>query len=813
MHYQHETIETKWRRIWEETDAHRAHDDTPKPRHYCLDMFPYPSGEGLHVGHWRGYVLSDVWCRYMKMKGYEVLHPMGWDAFGLPAENAALKKGIHPAEGTMMNIENMKRQLKEMGSMYDWSREINSSAPDYYKWTQWMFLRLYEMGLAYKKEAPINWCPSCSTGLADEEVVQGECERCGAVVTKKYLNQWFFKITDYADRLLNDLKELDWPERVITMQANWIGKSYGSEIIFKIEKTGDDLTVFTTRPDTLFGATYMVLAPEHPYVEKITTDEQKAEVEEYIQKAKSATEVERMAEEKEKTGVFTGAYAINPVNGEKIPIWISDYVLMSYGTGAIMAVPAHDTRDWEFATKFNLDIRQVILPPDGNKNMEEAFVCDGTMMNSGQFDGLNSRDGFEQVVDWLGEKQLAKRQVNYKLRDWLISRQRYWGAPIPIIYCEKCGIVPVPEKDLPVLLPFVEKYEPTGTGESPLAGIPEFVHIKCPSCGGDAKRETDTISQWICSSWYFLRYASPHADSVAFEDDKVKMWLPVDLYVGGVEHAVLHLLYSRFFTKVLFDAGLIDFKEPFTRLFNQGMICRKSEKSGKLEKMSKSKGNSVNPDGLVKQYGTDSLRAYELFIGPPEQDSEWDDSGIEGVYRWLRRVFNFTTDNNFKEGPETSREVKRYLHLAIRRITEDIERLHMNTTVSSLMECMNNLIEYNKKHPERISIESIKEYIRLMAPVAPHAAEELWHHLGSTNSIFEEKWPEFNPEFVKQDEMLIVVQVNGKLRDRLKIAVGTQQAEIEDAAMKSDKVKGVLDGKKIRKVIYVPGKILNIVAK
>lgn len=813
MHYEHNQIEKKWRRIWQETDAHKAHDDTPKPRHYCLDMFPYPSGEGLHVGHWRGYVLSDVWCRYMKMKGYEVLHPMGWDAFGLPAENAALKKGVHPAEGTMMNIENMKRQLNEMGAMYDWSREVNSSAPDYYKWTQWMFLKLYEMGLAFKKEAPINWCPSCRTGLADEEVVQGECERCHAVVTKKNLNQWFFKITDYSDRLLNDLKDLDWPERVITMQANWIGKSYGAEVIFKVEDTGDDLTIFTTRPDTLFGATYMVLAPEHPYVEKITTDGQRDSVSEYIEKTRAATEVERMAEEKEKTGVFTGAYAINPVNSERIPIWISDYVLMTYGTGAIMAVPAHDTRDWEFATKFGLEIRQVILPADGNRKMKEAFIEDGAMMNSGQFNGLGSRDGFEQVVDWLSEKQLAKRQVNYKLRDWLISRQRYWGAPIPIIYCPKCGTVPVPEKDLPVLLPFVEKYQPSGTGESPLAAIPEFVHIKCPACGGDAKRETDTISQWICSSWYFLRYASPHEDSVPFDDDKVKMWLPVDLYVGGIEHAVLHLLYSRFFTKVLFDAGLIDFKEPFTRLFNQGMICRKSTISGKLEKMSKSKGNVVNPDGLVNQYGTDSLRAYELFIGPPEQDSEWDDSGIEGVYRWLRRVFNFAMETNFQEGKETSREVKRYLHLAIRKITEDIERLHMNTIISALMECMNSLIDYNRNHPDRIYKKSMEEYLRLLAPVAPHLAEELWHHFGNVNSVFEEKWPEFNPEFVKQENMLIIVQINGKLRDRITVPVNTGQSEVEDIAMKSEKVTSAMDGKEVRKVIYVPGKILNIVVK
>ncbi|MCE1247079.1 MAG: leucine--tRNA ligase [Firmicutes bacterium] len=811
MFYNHEEIEKKWRQVWEETDAHATHDNTPKPRHYCLDMFPYPSGEGLHVGHWRGYVLSDVWCRYMKMKGYEILHPMGWDAFGLPAENAAIKKGLHPVVSTQQNIDNMKRQLKEMGSMYDWSREVNSSAPDYYKWTQWIFLKLHEMGLAYKKEAPINWCPSCRTGLADEEVVQGACERCGELVSKKYLNQWFFRITDYAERLLTDLEELDWPQRVITMQANWIGKSYGAEVIFRIDGFDEDLTIFTTRPDTLFGATYMVLAPEHPYVDMITTDEQKQQVREYVEKAQSATEVDRISEEKEKTGVFTGAYAINPVNGEKIPIWISDYVLLSYGTGAIMAVPAHDTRDFAFATKFNLPIRQVILPPDGSKEMKEAFADEGTMVNSGEFDGLSSSECFEKIVEKLSEQNLARQQVNYKLRDWLISRQRYWGAPIPMVYCEKCGTVPVPVENLPVLLPFVEKYQPSGTGESPLAAIPEFVHTKCPKCGGDAKRDTDTISQWVCSSWYFLRYASPHEDKVPFDEDKVKMWLPVDLYVGGVEHAILHLLYSRFITKVLYEAGCIDFKEPFSRLFNQGMICRVGEKSGKLEKMSKSKGNVVNPDTLVNKFGTDSLRAYELFIGPPELDSEWDDSGIEGVYRWLKKLFVFVKSANFANGSEISREVKRYIHTAIRKITEDIERFHMNTIISTLMECFNNLQDYAKKHPGRIYKESIGEYIRLMAPVVPHLAEELWQSLGNKGSIFDVKWPEFNPDFIRKDSAMIVVQVNGKVRDKIEMPAGSPQDKVQEVCLAAEKVKSVVDGKEIKKVIYVQDKILNIV--
>jgi leucyl-tRNA synthetase len=804
-------IEPKWRKTWDDNGAHMADDDTHLQRYYCLDMFPYPSGEGLHVGHWRGYVLSDVFSRYMKMKGYEVLHPMGWDAFGLPAENAAIKKGLHPFDSVRQNVSNMKRQLMEIGAMYDWDREVNSSAPDYYQWTQWMFLKMYEMGLAYKAKAPINWCPSCRTGLADEEVVDGTCERCHEKVTKKYLSQWFFKITDYAEALLKDLQDLDWPRKVITMQANWIGKSYGAEVIFKVEETGDEICIFTTRPDTLFGATYMVLAPEHPLVEKIVTPDRQEGVKEYQKRTFAATEVDRMSEEKEKTGQFTGACAINPVNGSRIPIWISDYVLMSYGTGAIMAVPAHDTRDWEFATKFGLEIKQVILPPDGSRELQEAFVDEGTMINSGRFDGLGSREGFEAVVDWLSEKNLARRHVNYKLRDWLISRQRYWGAPIPMVYCEECGTVPVPQKDLPVLLPHVEKYEPSGTGESPLAAIPDFVNTTCPRCGGSARRDTDTISQWVCSSWYFLRYASPEYTDGPFDEEKVKIWLPVDLYVGGVEHAVLHLLYSRFFTKVLHDAGLIDFKEPFTRLFNQGMICRVSDISGKLEKMSKSKGNVVNPDELVKKYGADSLRAYELFIGPPEQDSEWDDSGIEGVYRWLKRVWNFVTENKFPQGKEVSREANRFIHQAIGRITEDMERLHMNTIVSTLMECLNNLIDLYRKRPGRIFRSTIEEYLRLMAPVTPHIAEELWQHLGFRESIFIERWPEFNPEFVKQDTMLIVVQVNGRLRDKISVPADSSEETVKKLALKAEKVKTCLEGKDVAKVIYVPGRLVNVV--
>lgn len=810
MKYDHIAIEKKWRKIWEEKGAHTTPDASSKPKHYCLDMFPYPSGEGLHVGHWRGYVLSDVWSRYMKLKGYNVLHPMGWDAFGLPAENAAIQKGLHPEESTSRNIANMKRQLHEIGAIYDWEREVNSSAPDYYKWTQWFFLQLYKKGLAYKKEAPINWCPSCATGLADEEVVAGKCERCGAEVTKKYLSQWFIKITEYAQRLLDDLEGLDWPEKVKIMQANWIGRSEGAEAIFKVDGSDDKITIFTTRPDTLFGATYMVLAPEHPFVEKLTSKEKQAEVCEYIKNVQKESEMERLAE-KEKTGVFIGAYAVNPVNNEKIPIWISDYVLLSYGTGAIMAVPAHDTRDWEFAGKFNLPIVKVIRPPEGEAELDEAYTGEGTMINSAQFNGLPSRAGYEKITEWLESKSLAKKKVNYKLRDWLISRQRYWGAPIPIIYCNACGTLPVPEENLPVPLPHVEKYLPTGTGESPLAAIPEFVNTKCPQCGKPAKRDTDTLSQWICSSWYYCRYASPKNDKVVFEKEKVKYWLPVDLYVGGIEHAVLHLLYSRFFTKFMYDTGLVEFKEPFKRLFNQGMICKVSEFSGKLEKMSKSKGNIVNPDVLVNRFGSDSLRAYELFIGPPELDSEWNDSGIEGVYRWVRRVWTLVSEGKFSHEREESSEVLRWIHKSIKKITDDMERLHLNTIVSTLMELTNFLVNYDRENPGKLSIKSIENLLIMTAPVVPHLSEELWEITGHKGSIFEASWINYDPSYIKEEEILIVVQVDGKVRDKVTVAVDTAKEELEKIVLSRDKIKSFIDNKKVRQIIHVPGKLVNIV--
>jgi leucyl-tRNA synthetase len=710
-------------------------------------------------------------------------------------------------ENTKRSIDNMRRQLKEIGAMYDWDREVNSSDPSYYKWTQWMFLQLYKKDLAYKKEAPINWCPSCRTGLADEEVVEGKCERCGAPVTKRYLPQWFFKITEYKDRLIEDLADLDWPEKVKTMQANWIGRSRGAEVSFKVEGADDTIPVFTTRPDTLFGATYMVLAPEHPLVEKITSPAQKAAVAKYVDHTKTESEVERLSAEKTKTGVFTGAYAVNPVNDERIPVWIADYVLLSYGTGAIMAVPAHDERDWDFAVKFKLPIRQVIVPPDGRASLDEAYTEGGTMMSSGQYDGLSCEEFFEKICDRLEELGLGKRTVNYKLRDWLVSRQRYWGAPIPIVYCEKCGIVPVPEDQLPVLLPHVEAYQPSGTGESPLAAIEKFVSTSCPSCGGPARRDTDTISQWVCSSWYFLRYASPKNDKVAFEEDKVKYWLPVNLYIGGIEHAVLHLLYSRFFTKVLYDLGLIDFKEPFSRLFNQGMIYRFGAK------MAKSKGNIVSPDDLVSKYGADSLRCYELFIGPPDQDSEWNDSGIEGVFRWLRRVWVFATSEELKEGAEISQEVLRQSHRFIKRITDDLERLHLNTVISALMEWMNFLIDQRRRVPRSVSRDTLESYIVILSAVAPHIAEEIWEILGHSESIFNSTWPTYDPRYLEEESVILVVQVNSRLKDRLKVPATATREEVEAEVRTLEKVAQALGHGKVKRVIYVPKKLINFVTE
>ena len=799
--YNHKEIEKKWRHNWDVTPINK---DTTKPKYYCLDMFPYPSGSGLHVGHWRGYVISDVWSRYKMLHGYHIIHPMGWDAFGLPAENYAIKMKTHPAISTAANIANIKRQINEIASLYDWDMEVNTTDPKFYKWTQWIFVQMFKKGLAYEKEMPINWCPSCKTGLANEEVVNGCCERCGAEVTKKNLKQWMLKITAYADRLLADLDKLDWPEKVKKMQADWIGKSYGAEVDFKLENSDEKITVYTTRPDTLYGATFMVLAPEHAMAKALATDETRADVEEYIQMAANKSSVDRL-QGKEKTGVFTGSYAINPLNGAKVPIWLSDYVLADYGTGAIMCVPAHDDRDFAFATKFNIPIIQVIAK-DGKEieNMTEAYTeAVGTMINSGEWNGMESSVLKKEAPHIIEERGIGRATVNYKLRDWVFSRQRYWGEPIPIVHCPKCGNVPVPEEELPLRLPEVESYEPTGTGESPLAAIDEWVNCKCPQCGADAKRETNTMPQWAGSSWYFLRYVDNHNDKELVSREKADEMLPVDMYIGGVEHAVLHLLYSRFYTKFLCDIGVIDFDEPFVKLFNQGMITGKNG-----IKMSKSKGNVVSPDDLVRDYGCDSLRMYELFVGPPELDAEWDDRGIDGVYRFLKKLWNLLMDSKDKDVKETKEMVK-LRHKLVYDIEQRFNQFSLNTVISGFMEYNNKLMDLAKKEGG-IDKETLKTFVILLAPFAPHIGEELWSQLGGTDSVFHSQWPECDTEAMKDDEVEVAVQVNGKTRAVISVPadISKEDAIVQGKEAVKDKMAG-----NIVKEIYVPGKIINIVCK
>ena len=800
--YNHKAIEKKWRQKWEENPVNV--DDGKKPKYYCLDMFPYPSGNGLHVGHWRGYVISDVWSRYKMMQGYYLIHPMGWDAFGLPAENYAIKTGQHPAISTAKNISNIKRQINEIAAIYDWDREVNTTDPDFYKWTQWIFVKMFKEGLAYEKEFPINWCPSCKTGLANEEVVNGCCERCGTPVTKKNLRQWMLRITKYADRLLNDLDKLEWPEKVKKMQTEWIGKSYGAEIDFPVEGKDEKITVYTTRPDTLHGATFMVLAPEHKLAAGLATPDQKEAVDAYIYAASMKSNVDRM-QDKEKTGVFTGSYATNPLNGAKVPIWLSDYVLADYGTGAIMCVPAHDDRDFEFAKKFDIPIIQVIAK-DGKaiENMTEAYTeASGTMINSGDWNGMESAVLKKEAPHIIEKMGIGRKTVNYKLRDWVFSRQRYWGEPIPIVHCPKCGNVPVPEEELPLRLPDVKSYEPTGTGESPLAAIEDWVNCKCPKCGAAAKRETNTMPQWAGSSWYFLRYVDPHNDNELVSKEKADKYLPVDMYIGGVEHAVLHLLYSRFYTKFLYDIGVIDFDEPFHKLFNQGMITGKNG-----IKMSKSKGNVISPDDLVRDYGCDSLRMYELFVGPPELDAEWDDRGIEGVYRFLSRFWNLVMDNKDKN-IKASKEMIKARHKMIHMITTRLEGFSLNTVISGFMECNNNLIAIAKKEGG-MDKETLESAVLLLAPFAPHMGEELWEELGHTDSVFHHEWPAHDEEAMKDDEVEIPVQVNGKTKAVISIPVDISK---EDAIAKAKEVLGDKLSGNIIKEIYVPKKIVNIVAK
>ena len=872
--YTPKEIETRWRDYWDETGLFECPDRGERDKFYCLVMFPYPSG-ALHVGHGRNYIMGDVMARLHRMLGYNVLHPMGWDAFGLPAENAAIKHDTHPSEYVADNIEVMKQQINSLGIGYDWSREINTSAPEYYKWTQWVFLQLFERGLAYQEDAPVNWCPGCQTALANEEVVRGGyCERCDTRVTQEELPQWFFKITNYQDQLLEDLELLDeWPERVRRMQANWIGRSEGALVYFTVTETGDDLPCFTTRPDTLWGVTFMCLAPEHPIIpDLVEGTDYEDDVMEFVAEAHEQSAVARVSDTVEKAGVFTGCHVTNPVNGEQVPLWVSNYALMEYGTGAVMAVPAHDQRDFEFARQYDIPVRVVIQPEEAEldgETMTEAYEGPGVMEKSGPFDGTEVPEGIHRVVAYLEENDMGEADINYRLRDWLISRQRYWGAPIPIVHCDRCGPVPVPVEDLPVELP--EEVDFTPRGKSPLAFVDEFVETVCPECGREATRETDTIAQWLCSCWYFLRYVSPHDAERPFDSELVNEWLPVDIYIGGVEHAVLHLLYSRFITKVLHDAGHIGFKEPFKALFTQGMICKESyvctrcgkivttdsnvrepcrcdldvdidkrleeeiEVVARVEKMSKSKGNVVTFDEVIERYGADTLRLYTLAIGPPERDAEWQDSGIVGYHRFLKRLWDMVTsyEEDFRTVPSAEvdqdaldgpwEDINRLRHRTIRKVTEDVrDRWHFNTAVASVISFMNEVQGLPLQESYRDADEAgraelnllrsaLETTVLLLAPFVPHVCEELWTRLGGEPSVFEQPWPEFYAELAKADQIEMPVQVNGKVRDRLFVERDADEDSLKEAALQLENVQRHLEGKEVRKVIVVPNRIVNIV--
>jgi leucyl-tRNA synthetase len=817
-YYNHKEIESKWQAKWDADKLYRSVIDEKRPKYYALTMLPYPSGD-LHIGHWYAMTPSDARARYMRMKGYNVLFPMGFDAFGLPAENAAIKRGIHPKEWTWKNIERMRGQLRSMGAMFDWEREAVSCDPAYYKWTQWFFIQLYKHGNAYRKQSPVDWCPNCNTTLAREQVWGDDrhCERCGTPVIKKDLEQWFFTTTKYADELLH-YDTIDWPERVQTLQTNWIGRSEGASVIFKTEQ-GDPLEIFTTRPDTLWGATFMVLSPEHPLVGKLTTPEQKAEVTAYQQQAARQSDIEREAADKEKTGVWTGGYAINPVNGAKIPIWIADYVLMTYGTGAIMAVPAHDERDFAFARKFGLKVIPVIQPEgesaaDGD-TMEAAFIGAGKMINSGPFNGTPVNDekgrknpGITAVSKWLEEKGIGKFAVTYKLRDWLISRQRYWGAPIPMVKCDKCGWNPVPDEQLPVLLPDDVEWKPTG--ESPLKLHPTWKNTACPKCGGPATRETDTMDTFMCSSWYHLRYLSPKYDKGPFDEAEYNYWMPVDTYTGGIEHANMHLIYTRFFHKALRDMGVTEGPEPMTQLRNQGMVLGEDN-----EKMSKSRGNVIAPDVLVDKYGADTVRAYLMFFARWDMGAPWDSKGIEGTVRWMRRVWTLFTDETRggSPSPDVLRGLRRKVHQTLKRITGDFETFEFNTIVSSLMELMNEMYKAREAGAagSKEWNEACELYLKMMAPVTPHVAEELWARLGKPYSIHTQSWPKVDESAAAEDEITIPVQINGKVRDRITVPAGASDAEVEAAVLASETVRRNLEGKTPKKVIVVQKKLVSIV--
>ncbi len=806
--YDHRKIESKWQEEWERQAQFAAKEDPSRKKLYVLDMFPYPSGAGLHVGHVEGYTATDIVSRKRRMEGWNVLHPMGWDAFGLPAENYAIKTGTHPAVSTQTNIDNFRRQLKSLGFSYDWSREISTCDPAYYRWTQWLFLFLYEKGLAYRGKAPVNWCDSCATVLANEQVVDGKCERCGSEVVQKDLEQWFFRVTDYADRLLDGLDGIDWPEKIKAMQRNWIGRSEGVEIVFESGEAGKrgsgevfSIPVFTTRADTLFGVSCVVLAPEHPLVKEITTEENREAVEAYVKKAQGKSELERTGTELDKSGVPTGATVKHPFTGEDVPVWVADYVLATYGTGAVMCVPAHDERDYGFAKKYGLDAKYVVLPTKGEPPEDAAFTDYGRLTGSGEFDGLTSEEAIDSMAEALAAKRLGEKKVNYHLRDWLVSRQRYWGAPIPIIYCDKCGELPVPEDELPVLLPDDVDFRPTG--ESPLTASKTFHDVKCPKCGGDARRESDTMDTFVDSSWYFLRYCSPHDGEQAFSSHETAHWCPVDLYVGGAEHAVLHLLYSRFFTKVLFDHGLLPFDEPFMKLVNPGLILGEGG-----EKMSKSKGNVINPDDVAAEHSADSLRMYEMFMGEFEDAKPWDTKGIVGIDRFLDKVWATVHDIKHSGRPEADEALLRSLHKTVKKVSGDIEDFKFNTAISAMMIFLNGW----SKSPTG-GRETAETFLKILSPFAPHVCEELWHELGNTTSVALENWPAWDETFCKDEVVTLVIQVNGKVRDSLEVEAGEDEERVKRMALASDKVKGYIEGKDVRRVIVIQDKIVNIVIK
>lgn len=823
MKYDFKTIEEKWQKKWEADHAFKTTEDISKPKYYALEMFPYPSGN-LHMGHVRNYSIGDVVARYKKMQGFNVLHPMGWDSFGLPAENAAIKHGTPPAEWTWKNIDNMRTQLKRLGFAIDWDREVATAKEEYYKFTQWMFLQLFKNGLAYKKKSFVNWCPSCQTVLANEQVVNGKCERCKSEVGKRDLEQWFFSITKYADRLLKDIDKLSgWPDKVKSMQTNWIGKSEGAELKFRLDGSDEELTVFTTRPDTVYGVSYMVIAPEHPIVESLISGRpEEAACREFIKKVHGMSEIMRSSTDTEKEGVFTGRYVINPLNGKKVPLYLANYVFLDYGTGIVMGVPAHDQRDFDFAKKYNLPI-EIVVQPDGQnmkgEDLTEAFAAEGIMENSGEFDGMNNREALKKIIDYVEEKGIGERKVNFRLRDWLISRQRYWGAPIPVVYCEKCGTVPIPESELPVRLPENVKF--TGQGKSPLSECEEFMNTTCPKCGGHARRESDTMDTFVCSSWYYLRYCDPHNDKMPFAKDKVDYWMNVDQYIGGVEHAILHLLYARFFTKVLYDLGYVSCEEPFENLLTQGMVLKDGSK------MSKSVGNVVSPDEIVAKYGADTARLFILFAAPPERDLDWNDTAVEGAYKFLNRVWRavdelkpFMSDEKVATASLNAEEKKlRFaVNASIKKVTEDFERFSFNTAISSIMEMVNELYRYkDATAPESYSKpligEALRSLIVLLSPIVPHITQEMWESIGNNTALFDTPWPSFDESALVVSEVEIVVQINGKIRDKMTVSADLGREQMEEIAKTSDKVKSLIGDKQIVKVIAVPKKLINIVVK